>query len=52
MGIEEKEYYFNQIRDKADRLGLKFKSRPYETRTPHSFSIIIDENEVLGLGYY
>lgn len=49
MGIEEKNYYFNQIRNEAKRLDFEFESRPYETRTPHSFSIIIDGNEVLGI---
>jgi len=49
MGIKLKNYYFSQIRHKADELGLKFKSRPYDTRTPHSFTIAVDENEILGI---
>lgn len=52
MGIKEKNYYFNQIKDEADRLGYKFKSRPYGTRSLHSFSIVIDGNEVLGIVKY
>jgi len=52
MGIEEKNYYFNQIKNEANRLGFKFESRPYGTRTPHSFSIVIDGNEVLGVIKY